>query len=494
MNKHQGFSAKNNQIKSKNSKSIKYFTLASMSALLAACGTSATPTPTITATTGNDVIVLGADGAAGFIDALAGDDKITGGDFADFIRGNTGADTINGGAGVDNIVVVGTTSNASYTLSDIKNPNGVGIDLSIVLELNAVNNNAVSDISDGEVIDGGADGARLFVYGVVDFTNTTLKNITRIDVQSKITFSAAQLKNLIDSGKFQALIGDGTSEIVIEDSGVAVELNFLGIDMQNVKEITVGKNATLLVDQSDIKDIKDIKAIKGEGAIKAVTGTLDVSGIALDSAVTVEAATTPTPTPTPVATNPNDAFAKTSTEMANLTIDGLSGTDTLTITGSLGTFNFTTAGASGANVDNIENIVFGNGGNVITGFDSAVKNVTGGTGVDNITITGMAAGGTIALGDGDDILTALTKTFIETSGTSLKGETGTGDTLAFAALGSAEGVSLSKTSGFEVLTFEDANDSTHAITLMDGITSITVNTNHASEIFNFSRQKLKQEL
>ena len=138
----------------------RYLAMASMSALLAACGSSATTgTSNVTGdvTAGNDNVVLGGAGAGAVVDLLAGDDVVVGGDQADFIRGNAGADNIQAGAGLDNIVVVGVTSNAGYTQSDIDNANGSGVNLSVLLMLDALNNNAVSDISAGEVIDGGAE-------------------------------------------------------------------------------------------------------------------------------------------------------------------------------------------------------------------------------------------------------------------------------------------------------------------------------------------------
>ena len=102
MNKHQGFLINNAQVKRKNNQPAKYFTLASMLALLAACNTEATSTPTpitssiATATSNDDVITASAQNSILIVDALAGNDKITGGDMADFIRGNTGADNIHG--------------------------------------------------------------------------------------------------------------------------------------------------------------------------------------------------------------------------------------------------------------------------------------------------------------------------------------------------------------------------------------------------------------
>lgn len=283
MDKYIGLFATLKPTKRKSSRPQKIFVAMAASASILASGDT-TPEPTPKATENDDVIVLGADGKGGTVDALAGDDKITGGDFADFIRGNLGADIIDGGAGVDNIVVIGVTDEAGYTLSDIENPNGTGIDLSALLSLGAVNNNAISDIVDGEVIDGGADGARLFVFGVVDFSQTTLKNINRIDVQSEITLTAVQLKQLIDSGKFEALIGDGTSEIIISNDGGAVVLDFSNVDMQNVKQLNIAANVTLQLDQNDLRGMT---AIKGAGTIEAVSGSLDLSGITVEDGIIV---------------------------------------------------------------------------------------------------------------------------------------------------------------------------------------------------------------
>ncbi|PCI86924.1 MAG: hypothetical protein COB24_08180 [Hyphomicrobiales bacterium] len=181
----------------------------------------------------------------------------------------------------------------------------------------------------------------------------------------------------------------------------------------------------------------------------------------------------------------DDAIDKTAAEMANSSIDGSDGTDTLTITGGLGTFDFSTAGTSGAKVVNVENIVFGNGGNIITGFDAAVKNLTGGTGSDGFSVTGMASGGTISLGEGNDVIGGLTKAFVETSGASIKGGAGS-DTISFLELGANENVSLSNVSGFEALQFVKSHDSTHKITLSDGITTIIADTDNANEKMYFN--------
>lgn len=235
MNKHQSFLANSSQVKRKSQKAQKYITLVSMSTFLAACNgatnsqstSTTTPTPssaslvklddvTGTPTHFADNITLGAIGNAGTVDAGRGDDVIVGGASVDFIRGGGGADNIKGGAGVDNFVIIGVTSNADYTLDDLVNPNGTGIDLSQLLKLEDVNNNAISDAVAGEVIDGGADGAILFIYGTADLRGVTIKNITRIDMHSEVTFSAEQMQKFIADGTLQDIIGDKTTKLTIK--------------------------------------------------------------------------------------------------------------------------------------------------------------------------------------------------------------------------------------------------------------------------------------
>ena len=270
-------------------KKRQYFTLASMSSFLAACRIEILPTLTpapellnVTGeiTRGNDVITLGSEGSVGIVDALAGDDAITGGDEADFIRGNAGADVINSGAGVDNIVVVGVTNNAGYTPSDIQNPNGSGIDLSNVINLADLNNNAISDLQAGEIIDGGVDGAILFVYGRADFSAVMLSNISRIDMQAEVIFTAAQLKKMIDDGTLKNIIGDGRTKLIITNDGTSIELDFTKIDVRNVCQFIIPAEVTVVLDQDDLRGMCEII---GAGNVKAATGELDLKGIQISN-------------------------------------------------------------------------------------------------------------------------------------------------------------------------------------------------------------------
>lgn len=275
-------------LKSKNNKKQKLFILsASIITLVASGGSGKNPPASKDGLTssgdvtgdvskGNDNVKLGEkSGASGIVDTGAGDDIVVGGDAVDTIRGGAGVDHVQGGAGVDNLILIGQTNGAGYTLSDLQNPNGTGVDLTNLLELDDVNNNAVSDATSGDVIDGGADGAFLFIYGNVDLTGVTLINITRIDVHSEVTIPAATLKFLIDSGILKQIIGDGSTELIITNNGVAIEVDLSAINMAGVNHLTLGSNVTLVVDAADIADNT---IIDGEGTIKAASGQLDLDG------------------------------------------------------------------------------------------------------------------------------------------------------------------------------------------------------------------------
>uniref|UniRef100_A0A2A4Z8L6 Cadherin domain-containing protein n=1 Tax=OCS116 cluster bacterium TaxID=2030921 RepID=A0A2A4Z8L6_9PROT len=233
----------------------------------------------INAGSGHDIIKAGKGND--IINGGKGDDKIEGGEGADLIRGGAGKDEILGGAGVDNIVIVGTNSNGKYTLSDLTNPNGTGIDLSELISLDDVNNNVQSDAVAGEIIDGGEDGAILFIYGKVDLTNVILKNITLIDIHSELTISVQQLNNLMTLG-LDKITGDGNTILIIEGSGI-VDLS--GFDLSGIGQLTIGAGITIIADQDDINGMN---AIHGMGTLKASTdtGLLVVTGITVSGDVT----------------------------------------------------------------------------------------------------------------------------------------------------------------------------------------------------------------
>lgn len=232
---------------------------------------------------GNDDI----DGGTGndTIEGNEGNDKINGGSGNDLIYGGPGKDEILGGAGEDSIVVIGVSINGTYDASDISNPNGTGIDLSSLISLSEVNDHSVSDVVAGELIDGGADGAILFIYGDVDLTGVTLSNLTEIQVQSTLTINAAQLNGLLaDDSTLATISGDGTSSLIIADSDVAIEVNLSSLDLDNIEHLNIGKNVTLIADQADIAKIN---YIEGKGILKAAVGELELGEKVINPNLTI---------------------------------------------------------------------------------------------------------------------------------------------------------------------------------------------------------------
>lgn len=157
----------------------------------------------------NDVIILGQNSGAGEVDAGDGDDIIQGGDEADninggagndLIYGGAGADQIYGGKGTDHIVVIGTTEDAAYKLADLQLVAFDDVELIQVVDLATINNHLISDVVPGEIINGGQDGAFLYVFGEVDFNGVALSNISKIYMDNLLVISNASLKDLIDQG------------------------------------------------------------------------------------------------------------------------------------------------------------------------------------------------------------------------------------------------------------------------------------------------------
>ena len=100
-------------------------------------------------------------------------------------------------------------------------------------------------------------------------------------------------------------------------------------------------------------------------------------------------------------TNENDTISATNVTIANSTIDGLLGTDTLTISGNAQPItSLTTAGATGAAITNVENITFtGVDGvmNIGNNFANTVKNITLSSANAGLTATTTAASQTIVV-------------------------------------------------------------------------------------------------
>ncbi|PCI87138.1 MAG: hypothetical protein COB24_06930 [Hyphomicrobiales bacterium] len=176
----------------------------------------------------------------------------------------------------------------------------------------------------------------------------------------------------------------------------------------------------------------------------------------------------------------DDTISSSSANMVNSSINGREGTDSLTITGALGGFTFGAAGGAGALVVNVENIIFGDGANTITGLDSAVKNITGGTGADDITITGIAGGGTISLGAGTDTLQLGAGTY-----TGIYNFGAAADTIELSGVTDISGVTITGLTG-ENFTLTGATTTTMTDsqfdTIVDGATVTAANAANAITI------------
>lgn len=155
--------------------------------------TSAGGDDTITTGTGSDTVATG-----------AGDDTIVTGAGDDIIHAGEGSDTVQGGDGNDTIVLVGTTTGGQYTSDSITNSAG-GADMSGILTTSDLNNNTVSEVGAGEVIDGGAGNDSLVIYGTAYINQATLLNLDEMWVNSEVILTGEQF------AMFGAFKGDGAS-------------------------------------------------------------------------------------------------------------------------------------------------------------------------------------------------------------------------------------------------------------------------------------------
>lgn len=187
--------------------------------------------------------------------------------------------------------------------------------------------------------------------------------------------------------------------------------------------------------------------LDGVGSITAADmGFVAGNSITLTAPAAVVNQTTKT-NATNYTTNYDDTITTTIANLAGSTIDGLNGTDQLIISDA-------GAVAIGAGVQNVENLVLASSStvnNVVTlAATTDFKSITGGTGVDNVTLTNLVAGGTVSLGGGNDNLTAATKAIIEGTGSRFVGGDGN-DTLTFANVAADTTIDMSSVSGFETI-------------------------------------------
>jgi len=438
---------------------------------------------------------------------------LTGGSSADAITGGTGNDTLVGGAGNDTLT--GGVGQDSLT-------GGAGAD-TFVFTANATGN-VVSRSATTDTI--------------TDFTSGTDKlSITNITSGAPTAFlgnfaslTAAHTAAAADGRAGLAFFVTTENNLYVEASNATLGVNDTVINMPGVTALAVNGSDLLLGAQGTGNTIALASAtvpVVNTTASNATSGTLTT---ALDDVITSSASTalvgstaaidggvgsdTLTATLatagllTALNASGTSGVALTSVETVNLTVTASTAAvsltnaipttvKTLTLTGSDANPGLTaTTTAIGQSIT-VTNTTVGGTASTITVDNFANATVTTGSANDSITVNGGAAstGITVNAGNGADTVTLGALTALTGAGNLIRGDsnvTGTVDTLAFYALGSTEAVDFDAlatagtVTGFERVTFVDANDTTHAIKLVDGITQLTISSNSTTEIFNVS--------
>jgi len=243
-------------------------------------------------------------------------------------------------------------------------------------------------------------------------------------------------------------------------------------------QATAGTQGTL----DTIIKLEGVTTLAEADLLLGATGGASITLTATGQSVT---ATSTTPGAT---TTFNDSITGTIAFVAGVTtlVGGL-GTDSVTLSDA-GSF---TAPAA---FNSIETLVLANGVNTVgitAGTNNhSLKNITGGTAADTITVTNLVAGGTVNLGDGSDSLLAMTVAIATATGSTFVGggqPVGGADTVTFANGATIAATNLDKFSGFEAVNF-GAIGAASAITLpttasgasANDINSITADTTNAA--------------
>ncbi|MCC3859874.1 beta strand repeat-containing protein [Pseudemcibacter aquimaris] len=188
----------------------------------------------VTSGSGNDIVIGG-----------SGNDYISTETGNDIIHGGDGRDNINAGSGNDAIIVIGTTIPNQYDQSDITNA-GNGYDLSSVISLAELNGRTVSEVTPGEVIDGGTGTNTLFIYGTVNLSGVTVTNFTILEVHSRVFLTKEQIES------FKTINGDGTSIISINvPSGQTLVLDLSDMSFEDIASLNITGNVTFIIEDAD---------------------------------------------------------------------------------------------------------------------------------------------------------------------------------------------------------------------------------------------------
>ena len=445
---------------------------------------STTAGVSITTGAGNDVINGGALG-----------DTLVGGAGNDTITGNTGADRMTGGAGADTFVIALNTATASASTAaapDVISDFTSGTDKLNVGATSFLGNfTNIQQALAANAVAGTAAGAAAFVTSESNlyvFTNAASAALNVLDTVVTLTGVTA----LATSGADLLLGAQGAGATI---TATAATVPAIGPAVATVNQRTTNFDDVINSAASTALVGTDaaINGSLGTDTLNATIATSDLltslsaagtAGVNLASVETVN-------------------ITSTASGVVNL---GAGGIDTeirtLTVSSSGVTGVGLTATTTAANQSITVNsaVLAANGGQIstITVGNFANNRVTTGSGTDGITVNGGAdtTGLNVNASAGDDTVTLSAATALTGAGNVINGganasTTSAGDTLAigYALAGNLDLAALATAgtiAGFEIVTFADAANEAHNVTLATGIVSVTTATSDAAEDFTIT--------
>jgi len=451
--------------------------------------TASTATAGFSLTTGSAADALSGGSGADTLIGGAGNDTLTGSSGADRLTGGTGADTFVFGQNLSNAVV--SSSSAPDTVTDfVSGTDKLQITNNVSGTATAptafLNNFATITAGNTAAAADGRANLAFFVTGennlyvqaqagttattdtVINFTAGTVTGLTAGDLQlgtqgtgNAITLTAATVPAVSTtasnaSSSVLATILDDTitsaASTALVGTGAAISAG-LGNDTLNSTLATAGL-------------VTSLSAAGASGVVLTSVETVNFTVTASSGAVTL---------------------GSLPTDLKTVTVTGTDSSPALSLT--------TTASGQTVSVTNTT----GTNASTITVGSFTAQSVTLGTPTDTVNLPATAvAGNSINTGLGNDTINIVSgaasfATALPTTTTTvINGSTGT-DTLAYAgSLAASENIDLSTyvtngvlvgIEGFSV-TSVNADDSTHAITMATGITSLALNSNSSGEIYN----------
>ncbi|MFZ6776027.1 beta strand repeat-containing protein, partial [Undibacterium sp. Ji83W] len=307
-----------------------------------------------------------------------------------------------------------------------------------------------------DTINLGTGNDTLVTYGAINLAGAQLSGIENITANSAVVITASQYAALVAARAALSLstpvitfTGNVPHQLTIVDDIAGannIDLSLISVTSGTlVIDTTSSSNAT----GGGVNNTTTSNAVTVSGGATVTTGVVGTSPINGGGSALSPTAFTAGGTFTS-AVGVNDNFTGTVANLSGTTINGNVGDqDTISLTG-----NSTVVinnGTTGGIISNIKSLITDNTGGSVSFFNatSGITTVTGGTGVDNVDLTGAGTSflaGNVNLGAGAG--QTLTLGALAYTGTFSAGA-GVTDTLALAAGASIAGANIS---GFENLT------------------------------------------